>query len=155
MKNAPLIGGIIVAILALIAVLMAGQMGEKSPILVAGKISLNDDLAMKAQGIDTLFLIVYDADSQMPMPYGAVKERLDADAVKAGWVYDFYITKEKIQTMQPDAPAPQRLRIKARLDRDGSAGPDQPGDLAGEALGVALGEQNVTLAISRYVPEAQ
>lgn len=155
MKNAPLIGGLIVALLVVIAVVMAGQMGEKSPILAAGKITLSDDLVPKAQGIETLFLILYDADSPMPMPYGAVKERLSADAVKPGWTYEFYITKEKIQTMRPDAPAPQHLRIKARLDRDGTAGPDQPGDLAGEVAGVNLGTQDVMLAISRYVPEAQ
>ena len=37
------------------------------------------------------------------------------------------------------------MRIKARLDKDGSAGMDQPGDLTGEIKPVAVGSKGLRL----------
>ena len=74
-----------------------------------------------------LYVVVYDMDSPMPMPYGAMKERLDSPAT-AGVFFPLTITKEKLMVMNPNRPVPQRMRLKARLDKDGNAGMDQPGD---------------------------
>lgn len=130
--------------------------GEKSPLYASGKIVLDESLAEKAQGIRMLYLVVYDADSPMPMPYGAMKERLDADAT-AGAFRDFLITKEKLQVMMarddPMAMAahPKNIRVKVRLDKDGLAGMDQPGDLIGSVGPLPFGTDGVTIKIDQYV----
>lgn len=89
-----------------------------------------DDAALikKDAGIRTLFVILYDGDSPRPMPYGAVKVDLKEDA--KGTFYKGDLTSENVQTMG-GGPIPKNLRLKARLDKDGSAGMDQPGDLVG------------------------
>ena len=51
--------------------------------------------------------------------------------------------------MNPDAPMPKFLRIKARFDLDGTAGPDQPGDLTGGLDHVPFGEHNVQIKIDK------
>ena len=65
-----------------------------------------------------LYVVVFDMDSPMPMPYGAMKERLDSPAT-AGVFFPLTITKEKLRVMNPNRPVPQRMRLKARLDKDG------------------------------------
>lgn len=90
--------------------------------------------AEKTAGIRTLFIIVYAQDGKMP--YGAMKVDLKADA--KGTVYKGDLTTANVQTMG-GGPVPQSLRLKARLDKDGSAGPDQPGDLAAIVESVKAG----------------
>jgi len=93
------------------------------------EVSIDDAaLVKKNAGIRTLFIILYDADSTRPMPYGAVKVDLKEDA--KGTFYKGDLTSENVQTMG-GGPIPKNLRLKARLDKDGSAGMDQPGDLVG------------------------
>ena len=93
-----------------------------------------------AKGIRTLFLIVYDNASAMPMPYGALKVDLKADA--KGTVYKGDLTTGNITRMgNPSAPLPKSIRIKARLDKDGSAGPDQPGDYSASVDKVDVGDK--------------
>lgn len=143
------------ALVALVALAIV-QMGEASPVYATGKIVLDDQLADKAQGIRTLYLVVYDADSPMPMPYGAMRERLDSDAA-AGPFYHYTITKEKLQVMMARddpmamAPHPKNIRVKVRLDKDGLAGMDQPGDLIGSVGPIAFGSEDVTINIDQYV----
>lgn len=138
-------------LLILLAVfLIARNFGVKSPIIVSGQVALSDELAEQASGFETLFIIIYDAESNMPMPYGAYKDKVKA--INSGVVLDnFIITREKLQIMFPDLPLPKRLNVKVRLDRDGVAGRDQEGDLTGRVDNIALGTENIKLIIDNKI----
>lgn len=131
-----------------LALVLALQMGEKSPIFAAGKIRVDESVAAHAKGIQTLYLVIYDAESPMPMPYGAVRESVPANDPKE---IDFLITQEKLQVMNPGRPMPKVLRVKARLDLDGVAGMDQAGDLVGEAENVAFGTTDAKITINKRI----
>ncbi|SME97781.1 hypothetical protein SAMN06296036_102386 [Pseudobacteriovorax antillogorgiicola] len=125
--------------------------GEKSNIYVSGEVVIPESFSDKINSnISTLFVVVYDEESPMPMPYGAMKLRLD-QAPEAGGSLPFFVTKERLMVMRENQPPPYKLRVKARLDLDGNAGRDQPGDLTGEASGVALGTQDITITIDKYI----
>ena len=144
---------ILIGVFGIIALSLKAAMdtGEKSPKFVGGHIHLPENLLEKSRGMSTLFVVIYDLDSKMPMPYGAVKFRLK-EPPKAGNFYPFVITRERLQIMAGEtAPAPKRMRVKARLDKDGIAGMDQPGDLTGEIKEVAFGADNVEIRLARLV----
>ncbi len=149
MKRIILVGAIGLVVIIAIAFSSALQMGEKSPIYVSGTVEISPELIPEASGITTLFIILHDASSQMPMPFGAMKERLSADFTKP---YSFKITKEGMMMMNPDAAIPPYFRVKARLDKDGVAGADQPGDLVGSLENVKSGSSSVTIKIERKIP---
>ena len=141
MKRITLIGGVILALIIVISLVTALNMGEKSPIYAAGKVTVAPELSADAHSIETLFVIVFDPDSPMPMPMGAMKERLPG-GLQDGFA--FSLTKEKMIRMgggMGDEPShhPKYLRLKARLDKDGLAGPDQPGDIVGIVENVPFG----------------
>ncbi|MBC7531864.1 MAG: hypothetical protein H7318_09815 [Oligoflexus sp.] len=116
--------------------------------IVSLEVSIDDAaLIKKDAGIRTLFIILYDADSPRPMPYGAVKVDLREDA--KGAFYKGDLTSENIQTMG-GGPVPKNLRLKARLDKDGSAGMDQPGDLVGTVEKAKAGE-TVKIKIAKAI----
>lgn len=142
------------ALVLFLGIRTAMQTGEKSPILAKGSVTISPELAAKATGIRTLFIVIHDMDSPMPMPFGAVKFTFDED-VKPGKFYDFVLTKERMQIMGGGMGGgggpPARMRLKARLDRDGMGGMDQPGDLSGEIQPVALGDE-VEIAIAKVAP---
>lgn len=102
-----------------------------------------DDTALvaKAASIRTLYVTLYDAAGTGPMPYGAARLTLEKDASK-GTIYKGKLDSTVVKAMGSGEP-PKTLRIKARLDKDGSAGPDAPGDLVGVASNVALGSKAV------------
>jgi len=54
--------------------------------------------------------------------------------------------------MMGNQDVPEYFKLKARLDRDGQAGPDQSGDLVGEVVGVKRGQRGIEIQISRIVP---
>ncbi len=89
-------------------------------------------------GIHTLFVILYDREASTPRPYGALKVDLKEDA--KGTFYTGDLTSGNITTMG-EGPLPKKFKIKARLDKDGSAGGDLPGDLVGIVENVAAGEK--------------
>jgi hypothetical protein len=146
-KRITLIGIVIVGLIAAVAVVGAFMAGKKSPIYVAGQVVIPQEQMAEAAKIDTLFLVIYDENSPMPMPYGAVKERLGTALQEGQSTIDFMITKEKIQLMNERAGTPRSMRVKARLDRDGIAGRDQPGDLTGEVQHIGFGARDVTIKI--------
>jgi len=140
-----------VGIIGVVVIVIAGffaalDMGEKSPVFVSGTITIPEEYKGDAAGVATLFVIIYDANSPMPMPFGAMKEPMPADLSQP---IPFLVTKESLQTMNPDAPAPEVLRVKVRIDKDGIAGPDQPGDLTGGAEQIRFGERNLGLVINK------
>jgi hypothetical protein len=140
---------ILVVLVIAIVVFAASKFADQPNIFVSGDVELSPDLVEKAQGIETLFIVVYDADSPMPMPYGAYRDRVSAGSSKE--VANFVLTPEKLQVMRPDAPVPKNFRVKVRLDRDGQGGQDQPGDLVGQVDRVAYGASGVHVAITQVV----
>ncbi len=112
------------------------------------EVSIDDAaLVKKDAGIRTLFVIVYDADSPRPMPYGAMKVDLKDDA--KGTFYTGDLTSENVQTMA-GGPLPKNIRLKARLDKDGSAGMDAAGDLTGLVEKSKLGDK-VKIKINKAI----
>ncbi|WP_141732326.1 hypothetical protein [Oligoflexus tunisiensis] len=106
--------------------------------LASVEVTVDGEVAKKTSGVRTLYVIVYDNESKMPMPYGALKVDLKADA--KGSIYKGDITMANLQRMNPDAPAPKSIRLKARLDKDGAAGKDQSGDAVGQVDSVKVGD---------------
>ncbi len=126
------------AFLLALAPMVAGQ-ARAADKIASVKVSIDDaELQKKDAGIRTLFIIVYDADSPRPMPYGAMKVTLKDDA--KGSFYSGDLTTENVQTMGGGA-VPKNIRLKARLDKDGSAGMDSPGDLVGLVEKVKAGDK--------------
>ena len=152
LKKIALIGTLLIGLVAVISLVAAMNFGEKSSIYVSGEVKIPSSFSGKVGNIETLFVVVYDQDSPMPMPYGAMKLRL-GDQVTAGQSVPFFITKERIMTMRENQPPPRRMRVKARLDRDGVAGRDQPGDLTGEVTDILLGTSGVTIEIDKLIAD--
>ena len=148
MKNLGLWIGLGVVVMIGIAIVSAGQMGTTSHAFARGKIVLKDGLEGKASAARTLFITVFDQDIPRP-PFGAMRTTLKEPPQKN--VYDFIITKDRLEIMRPGAPWPTKVRIKARLDQDGRAGPDMPGDLWGEVNAVTAGAKDLTITIDKVV----
>lgn len=112
------------------------------------EVKLDGKLAEKASvGIRTLYIILYNAQSAAPMPYGALKVDLDKDP--KGSVFKGTLDSSNVMMMS-GGPLPESLKIKARLDKDGSAGKDSPGDLVGLAEQVKLGS-DVSIVIDKAI----
>lgn len=126
----------------------AAAPATKETVYASGKLELDSKLADKAKGIRTLFISIYDADSAMPRPYAATKIDLPKDAT--GAFHDFKLTPENIMAMG-QGPAPQSMRIKAKLDKDGNAGPDATGDVTGTVNGVKQGAANVVIKLDTVI----
>lgn len=132
--------------LAILAVLIpAHGTVQASELIASGRLSLSPKLNDKAKGIRTLYLVIYDENSPRPMPFGARKITLKKDA--SGQFMDFKLTRNNVQIMGGGAKLPTKIRLKARLDQDGSAGMDQAGDLVGQVKGLKLGQKDVKLLI--------
>ncbi len=112
------------------------------------EVTVEDKVAKAATGVRTLYVIVYDSESKMPMPYGAMKVDLKADA--KGSIFKGDLTTANVQRMNPQAPFPKTIRLKARLDKDGNAGMDQPGDVVGKADGIKVGD-NAKIVINTTI----
>jgi hypothetical protein len=102
------------------------------------EIKLGPKLGYKAAaGIRTLFLLVYDITSERPMPYSAIiKVDLEKDAQGIFYKGVIEISNTAVMTV---GPVPKKMKIEARLDKDGDASTDEPGDLVGFVEGVKPG----------------
>jgi cytochrome c-type biogenesis protein CcmH len=89
---------------------------------VAGRIVLAPELASKVDPSDTLFVIVRRPGESRPL---AVK-RIDHPEFPV----HFEITSADV--MMPGSELRGMVEVIARVDKDGKAGPPQPGDLEGE-----------------------
>jgi hypothetical protein len=130
--------------------------GQTSPVIAEGKVVLKPEFDAQAQGMRTVYIIVRDPASAMPMPYGAMATTLTSDAT--GNVMNFKLTKENLRVMAEASNPPQKVTIKARLDMDGLGGSDQPGDIVGILENVDWGARNLTIALDQLVttqPEPQ
>jgi hypothetical protein len=88
---------------------------------------------------------VFDENSKLPMPYGALRSEINSLEEKK----EFFLSEHNLTVMNPAAPKPQKLRIKARLEQSGQAGPDKPGDLTGESL-IDIGSET-TVIINKLI----
>lgn len=131
--------GIVFASLIYANTLLAG-------VLASGSVELKKGLEAQAKGIKTLFVVIYNLESKRPMPYGAVRFQLKQDA--KGVFHKFTLTTDNVQQMMP-SPVPKKMRIKARLDKDGSAGMDRPGDIVGEIKPVQAGSKDIKIVLSK------
>lgn len=104
--------------------------------VVAGTVTITPDLAATVRPTDVLFVIVRRPQG-MPRPL-AVK-RIDGPKFPVS----FEITNQDVMTAGSELRG--MVDVLARLDRDGQAGPAQPGDLEGQFA------KNPTLVGSREV----
>ncbi len=111
------------------------------------EVKLSPKLLAQAAGVRTLFITVFDAKSPRPMPYGAMKVDLSKDAAEQ--VFQGSLDTDKVRPMG-GGEVPKLLRIKARLDKDGGAGPDATGDLVGVVNEVQAGGK-VTITIDKVI----
>lgn len=123
--------------------------GETSPIIAEGTITLSPAFNAQAQGMRTVYIIVRDPLSPMPMPFGAMVTTITADP--QGQVMTFKLTKDNLRMMNPSAEHPSKMTIKARLDLDGLGGADTPGDIIGKAENLDWGSQNVNVVLDQLV----
>ncbi|NRA63173.1 MAG: hypothetical protein HRU19_01750 [Pseudobacteriovorax sp.] len=114
--------------------------------VASGDITLSDALVKDAQKIKTLFIVIYDMDSPRPMPFAATKVDLKQPPKKSFHKFDLDTTS--IRQMRP-GPLPKNMRIKARLDVDGSAGMDQAGDITGEVTSIKPGAKGVKILLDK------
>jgi hypothetical protein len=59
----------------------------------------------------------------------------------------FRLSQEHV--MMPGVKLEGNVRLVARVDADGSAGPAKPGDLEGQLASVAVGSAGVTLTVDK------
>lgn len=148
-KNLFLWGTLVTVAVILIAFVLLFPAGQKLPSIVKGKVTIKESLIPDARGIRRLFVVLYDADSERPMPYGAIT--FSIKPVESATVRPFNLNFENLNVMNKSIPIPKNFRIKARLDVDGIAGPDKLGDLVGESSPVAFGSDNVQVKITQRV----
>ncbi len=149
MKKLTIAATVVVLVFVGIAVYTAFQLGEPATIFASGRVELAEGLSTGSA--NTLFITIFDADSQMPMPFGALRTTLSGAVIAGTTLYEFVLTPDNTQLMNPNAPLPKRLRLKARLDQDGQGGSDQSGDLFGVQNDVSLGQEHVVIKIDQQV----
>ncbi len=139
------------------AVGTAFMFGKTSDIIASGKVVLKPELISQAQGMRTVYLIVRDPASPMPMPLGAMVTTISGDP--NGTVLEFKLTKDNMRMMAAvDEQHPAKITIKARLDLDGLGGADTPGDIVGMVEQVDWGSQELTIELDQLImaePEPQ
>ena len=129
--------------------LIATQFAQKPDAFVSGRIIANQEITQRAQGINIMFITLFDANLPGP-PFGAMREPINIGSKKS---IDrvFYVTREKLMIMRPGAPFPEKLRVKVRFDRDGQGGPDRPGDIVGEVDQIPIGQENLMIEMTKVI----
>ena len=108
--------------------------GDRS--IIAGRVTIAEELAERVSDSDVLFVIV--RRPQGPRRPVAVK-RIDGPRFPV----EFEITSQDVMIQGSELKG--MVEVVARLDKDGSAGPPRPGDLEGEF------ERNPTMVGGRDV----
>jgi hypothetical protein len=146
---------ILIAVLTLIiagCIAAAFFFGETSPVIAEGKILLKPEMEAQAQGMRTVYIIVKDPSSPMPMPYGAMATTISEDP--KGTVMTFKLTRDNLRVMNTSAEHPQKIIVKARLDMDGMGGADTPGDIVGTTEAIDWGAKGITLTLDQLITGA-
>ncbi len=107
---------------------------------ISGTIRMSEKLPVKAWRTRTLFIIVEPEEGGLPLAV----QRL----VETRFPYQYVITKDDVMMRGQEFSG--RVRVRARLDADGVAGPLVKGDFEGRAAGlVTVGAKNVDVVIDR------
>lgn len=122
--------------------------GRPSPTYLQMTVKILPQFRQRAQTMDTLFFI-FRKDAAPSSPVWLVyRERLASPLTDSR---QFSFRKENIQLVNGDwQQMPARLHVQVRLDLDGLAGPDQPGDMIGWSPGQNLGG-NATIELDTLV----
>mgnify|MGYP006280105947 CR=1 FL=1 len=135
---------------AAIIVGVAANFADEPKIIARANIKISDDIKSLATHHSTLFVTVFEGDN--PMPYGAMREPITVNS--EGGLRQIVLTEEKLMVMDSSRPRPERMRIKVRLDADGSAGPDQPGDITGQISGIEWGsKETLEVTLDTFIKE--
>lgn len=138
------------AALAAIIVAVAANFADDPKVIARANLKISEDIKAMATHHNTLFVTVFEGDN--PMPYGAMKEPISVDA--DGSLRQVVLTEEKINVMDSSRPRPGKMRIKVRLDADGSAGPDQPGDITGQIIDIPWGSKEILeITLDKFIKE--
>ena len=109
---------------------------------ISGTITVEPSLAGKLASSDVIYIIARSADR--PGPPLAVKQVLNAK-------FPLQYTLSSADLMMQGASFQGKVNIVVRLDRDGAAGPPQPGDLEGVFAGnpPTVGDHKVDIVINK------
>jgi len=150
LKSKKLVQFLVGIVVTLAIIYTAMNFAEKPDIVVKVAPTLAEPIKSLATHHNVVYVTLFDETS--PMPYAAMREVINVGS--DGKVRDILVTLEKIQVMNSSRPRPASMRVKVRLDADGSAGPDQPGDITGETTGVKWGEENeVKILLDKFIVE--
>lgn len=124
-----------------------GSLAGAAPV-ASGKLVLPPELSAKAKGIRTVFLTIQDPKATTPMPCAAKKFTLDKDA--QGEFLSFTLDETSLM-MMACSQLPETMNLKAKLDKDGSAGRDAAGDIVGTLTGVKKGSDKLTIKLEKAI----
>lgn len=139
------------AIVVIVGVgLVAASFSEKPVIIVRLSPKLTTETKANATHHKVIYISLFGSDS--PMPYAAMREHIEVGNTLD--LREIIVTAEKLTVMNPDREQPQLMRVKVRLDADGTAGPDSPGDITGQAEPVQWGGgEIVQVVLDKFIME--
>jgi len=117
--------------------------GEAQP-LVAGTLELDEKLKDKADPLAVIFVIARNEQGQIV----AVKKLLPP------FQYPLAFSLNGEDTMIQGTELSGKLKVTARLDKDGNANPPQPGDILGKTATewVSAGDRDLKIQLNELVP---
>ena len=129
-------------------------------VLAAGYLHVPPHLVDYAAASSKLFLILYHKDT--PMPLAVMEEPLKVVVSNTtrsqGYRRYFAITQEKLSSMAAPSTLTSLLKtphtklfLKARFDRDGWGGRDQPGDLTSNKLSFLPYSQDLLISLDQKI----
>jgi len=139
--SAPLIF-IGIVLLAALAAWQGVLHGGKEAGTISGTVTIDPTLASKVQATDVLFVIVRRPGGA-PRPLAAVRIEHPKFPVS------FEVTNDDVMVQGSELRG--MVAVVARLDKDGSAGPAQPGDVEGEFAQnpTMVGAKNVEIVLNK------
>jgi cytochrome c-type biogenesis protein CcmH len=107
--------------------------------VIAGTITIAPELASRLTGTEVLFIMARRASGGAPL---AVKR---VSPLQFPMTYRLTSADQMVQ----GPPFSGEVSLSARIDRDGNAGPPQPGDMEGNVPRVIIGTAEVDILIDR------
>ena len=122
---------------------------KKKEFYASGKISITSAMEKKAVGLRTMFISLKNSASTRPMPFAAKKIKLSKDP--SGDFFSFSLDSQTVMVMSRGY-APPVFDLKFKLDKNGSAGPDESGDIVAVLTGVKKGSKGLSVVFEKAVP---
>jgi len=131
-------------------IFVAGKFADSPGIILKANLRIADEIIPLATHHTTLFVTIFDGNN--PMPYAAMREPITVGS--DGTLRQVVLTSDKLQVMDSSRSKPEKIRLKVRLDADGSAGPDQPGDITGQVEDIAWGSPELlVVTLDKFIKE--